>query len=84
MRLLIWTSLAHCSASTTLLKSTRDPSPSPRRVDRYRRIYELGPDCLEALESTALIHPDQPRIAGHVGRYDRGEFSFNRSQPPRR
>jgi hypothetical protein len=37
------------------------------------RIEQLGPNSLEALESTTLVRPNQPRVARHIGGEDRGE-----------
>jgi hypothetical protein len=37
------------------------------------RIKQLGPDCLESLESAVLVCPHQARVARHIGGKDRGE-----------
>ena len=37
------------------------------------RVEHLFADRLENLESAPLVHPDQPRVAGHISGEDGGE-----------
>ena len=71
------TSTAQRNASTTLPNSTSNPSPVVlTRRPWCSAIFGSSSSLAqrsEAFERALLIRPDQPRIARHIGREDRGE-----------
>ena len=79
------TSTAQRTASTTLANSTSRPSPvvltmRPRCSAIFGSISSRA-ERLEPAERAFLVGSDQPRIAGHIGREDRREPTFDASWP---